>query len=62
VFTTANTLVQKPIQRVLQDDLQTLLFDLDGMHIPTPNSGEVMEFAKGLRVKERLEKFPSLDK
>jgi hypothetical protein len=39
---------------VLHDDLQTLLFDLDEMHRPSPNIKEVVEFPNELTDKESL--------
>jgi hypothetical protein len=55
VHTNANTLVPNPGQEVHQVDLQTLLFDLIGMHRVTLNIEEDMEFEKGLSVKQILE-------
>jgi hypothetical protein len=44
-------------QRVLQDVLQNLIFDMDDMHKPYPKIKEVVEFAKGVIVKKVLEFF-----
>jgi hypothetical protein len=42
-------------QGAIQDDLETLFFDLGDMHRPTLNMKENMEFEKGLIVKQILE-------
>jgi hypothetical protein len=47
--------VYKLRQAVLQYDLQTLLFDLGDIHMPSPNMEEDMEFQIGLSVKKILE-------
>jgi hypothetical protein len=44
--------VHKLGQGVLQGGLQTLLFHLGGMHKPSPNMKEDIEFQKGLTVKQ----------
>jgi hypothetical protein len=44
---------------MLQTDLQTILFNLDDVHIPTPKIEEDMEFQRGLSVKQFLEIFLS---
>jgi hypothetical protein len=42
---------------MLQTDIQTMLFNLDDMHIPTQEIDEDMEFQRGLSVKQFLEIF-----
>jgi hypothetical protein len=44
--TLINPLLLKHGHRVLQDGLQTFLFNLLGMHTPTPKIQEVMEFQR----------------
>jgi hypothetical protein len=44
---------------MLQTDLQTILFNLDDVNIPTPKIEEDMEFQRGLSVKQFLEIFLS---
>jgi hypothetical protein len=46
-------------QGVLQDGLETLLFDLGDMHRPTLNMEEDMGFERGLSVEQILENFCS---
>jgi hypothetical protein len=60
VFTNTNTPVHKLGQGFLQDSLQTLLFDLNDMYTPSPKIEEVVEFAKGIIVKQVLEILLSL--
>jgi hypothetical protein len=57
VFTSINSPVHKLGQQVLRDGLQTLFFDLDDMHRPSPKIKEVMEFLKELSAKQSLEIF-----
>jgi hypothetical protein len=57
VFTSINSPVHKFGQGVLQDGLQTLLFDLVDMHRPSPNMEEDIEFQRVLNVKQILEKL-----
>jgi hypothetical protein len=47
-----NSLVHNLGQGALQDDLQTLFFDLGDMHRPTLKMEEDMEFEIGLSVKQ----------
>jgi hypothetical protein len=47
---------------MLQTDLQTTLFNLDDMHIPTLKIEEDMGFQRGLSVKQFLENFLSQQK
>jgi hypothetical protein len=42
---------------VIQDGLQTLLFDLNDMHILTLKIEDVMRYPNGLSIKEILEIF-----
>jgi hypothetical protein len=46
---------------MLQDDLQTLFYDLGDMHRPSHKIEEVIEFQKELTDKEILEKFLGLE-
>jgi hypothetical protein len=56
-FTNSNSTAYRPVQGALQDGLKTLLFNLDDMKRPTPNIEQVMEFPKGLGVKQGPETF-----
>jgi hypothetical protein len=47
---------------MLQTDLQTMLFNLDDMHIATFKIEEDIEFQRGLSVKQFLEIFLSQQK
>jgi hypothetical protein len=55
VSTSINPPVHKIGQGVLQDGLQTFLFNLVDMHTPYPNIEEDMKFSKVLVVKQILE-------
>jgi hypothetical protein len=59
VPTSINLLVYKLGQGVLQDGIQTLLFDLGDKDKPSPNMEQDREFQRGLSVKQIL-KFASL--
>jgi hypothetical protein len=48
MFTSINSPVQKYKQGVLQDGLQTLIFDLDNMQGPSPTIEKYIEFQRGL--------------
>jgi hypothetical protein len=52
--TSINSPVHNLGQGVLQDDLETLFFDLGDMHRLTVKMEEDMEFDKGLSVKQLL--------
>jgi hypothetical protein len=57
VLANTNSSAHKRGQGVHHTDLQTLFFDLGDMYRPTPKIEDVMEFQKGLSVKENLEIF-----
>jgi hypothetical protein len=57
LFSNINSAVHKLGHEVLQNSLQTLLYNMDTMHRPSPNIKEVMEFEKGISVKQSLEIF-----
>jgi hypothetical protein len=57
VFTNINSPLHKLGQGVLQDGLETSLFDLSDMHRPTLKMEKDMEFERGLSVKLILEFF-----
>jgi hypothetical protein len=57
VFMSINSPLHDIGQGVLQDGLETLLFDLGDMHRPTLNMEEDMGFERGLSVEQILENF-----
>jgi hypothetical protein len=51
VFTNANPPVHKLGQGALQDDVQTLFYDMNDMHRPSHKIEEVIKFKKKLNDK-----------
>jgi hypothetical protein len=60
-FTSMNSSVHKLGWGVVHNGLESLLFDMGDMHIPSPNILKVMEFQKWLTIKENLEFLLSLE-